>query len=369
MAEKMKLFVDENIAYAKFFFEDVLLNQFPNFFELTFYKDDEFDLEKISEDAAVIIRSTYRTHNLYVPESVKLLSSVSTGEDHVDKNHLEKKNIPYHFATGANAKAVREYFYSCLSILLKEKKFDKSEDKILVIGLGNIGHGIAKTLKNFNFSFETYDPFKASTIESLSNLEEFKIITLHVPLTKNPPHETYNFVDKNFLNELKNESIIINTSRGGVLSESDFLKFDNLTVISDVFLNEPSIDKNFHQKNFISTPHIAGHTKSSRFDMTKMSLEKLINFFFNKKLNDSLVKKPYKKKSIHFSLSEVENDLNRYGFPVSRLLQIYDPRNDKFDLIDFADVRNAYHHRLGYEDITSNNDLNVSEYLFELGIE
>ena len=55
MAEKMKLFVDENIAYAKFFFEDVLLNQFPNFFELTFYKDDEFDLEKISEDAAVII--------------------------------------------------------------------------------------------------------------------------------------------------------------------------------------------------------------------------------------------------------------------------------------------------------------------------
>ena len=86
-------------------------------------------------------------------------------------------------------------------------------------------------------------------------------------------------------------------------------------------------------------------------------------------MNDLLVKKPYKKKSIHFSLSEVENDLNRYGFPVSLLLQIYDPRNDKFDLIDFADVRNGYHHRLGYEDITSNNDLNVSEYLFELGIE
>ncbi len=67
--------------------------------------------------------------------------------------------------------------------------------------------------------------------------------------------------------------------------------------------------------------------------------------------------------------NELENDLNRYGFPVSLLLQIYDPRNDKFDLIDFADVRNAYHNRLGYEDITSNNDLNVSEYLFELGIE
>ena len=111
-------------------------------------------------------------------------------------------------ATGANAKAVREYFYSCLSILLKEKKFDKSEDKILVIGLGNIGHGIAKTLKNFNFSFETYDPFKASTIESLSNLEEFKIITLHVPLTKNPPHETYNFVDKNFLEKNNNSTCL-----------------------------------------------------------------------------------------------------------------------------------------------------------------
>ena len=50
MAEKMKLFVDENIAYAKFFFEDVLLNQFPNFFELTFYKDDEFDLEDDESD-------------------------------------------------------------------------------------------------------------------------------------------------------------------------------------------------------------------------------------------------------------------------------------------------------------------------------
>ena len=251
-----------------------------------------------------------------------------------------------------------------------QKYYNELKDITKVFSMEDTsGKSMAFHRDNFNFSFETYDPFKASTIESLSNLEEFKIITLHVPLTKNPPHETYNFVDKNFLNELKNESIIINTSRGGVLSESDFLKFDNLTVISDVFLNEPTIDKNFHQKNFISTPHIAGHTKSSRFDMTKMSLEKLINFFFNKKLNDSLVKKPYKKKSIHFSLSEVENDLNRYGFPVSLLLQIYDPRNDKFDLIDFADVRNAYHHRLGYEDITSNNDLNVSEYLFELGIE
>jgi erythronate-4-phosphate dehydrogenase len=369
MAKKMKLFVDENIAYAKFFFKDVLLKEFPNFFELIFYKDDNFDLEKISEDAAVIIRSTYKTHNLKVPNSIKLLSSVSTGEDHVDKHFLEEKNIPYHFATGANAKAVREYFYSCLSILLKEKKFDKSKDKILIIGLGNIGHGIAETLKKLNFSFETYDPFKTSTIKNLSNLKDFKIITLHVPLTKNLPHETYNFVDKNFLNELKNESIIINTSRGGVLSESDFLKFDNLEVISDVFLNEPNIDKSFLQKNFISTPHIAGHTKSSRFEMTKMSLEKLIHFFFNEKLNNSLVMKPYKKKSIHFSISEVEDDLRRYGFPVSLLLQIYDPRNDKFNLSDFTDVRNAYQHRLGYEDITSNNHLNVSEYLFELGIE
>ena len=130
---------------------------------------------------------------------------------------ITTENIKYGFSTGANAIAVQEYFYSCLSKLILENKYDPREDKILIIGAGNIGAGIKNALDHLNIKSDTYDPFKNATLDSLNNLSAYKIITLHVPYTETGDHPTKNLVDTSFLSKLSKGTVIINTSRGGVV--------------------------------------------------------------------------------------------------------------------------------------------------------
>ena len=58
---------------------------------------------------------------------------------------------------------------------------------------------------------------------------------------------------------MRKNSWIINTSRGGIVNEEDFMSQNKVSMISDVFNNEPNINKDFQKSCYLSTPHIAGH--------------------------------------------------------------------------------------------------------------
>ena len=227
----MKILIDKNIPYVEHFFADHLD-------QIEYFSDEDFEIENVKEESVVVVRSTYKTHGKTIPESVKFLCSASTGEDHIDKKELNNMKIPYAFSTGANAIAVREYIFSALALLLKEEKLNKATDRILIIGIGNIGEGIQNTLDYFDFNVESFDPFKKSSLDALENSKDFKLISLHVPLTNHSKYPTKNLVNREFLRNLNDGSIIINTSRGGVLLEKDFMEFNNLNLISDVFIND-----------------------------------------------------------------------------------------------------------------------------------
>ena len=205
----MKVLLDKKIPYSDLFAESLKL-------DIDVFSDESFDISNVIEDSIVIVRSTYKTHGRDVSNNVKLLCSVSTGEDHIDKESLIAKGIPVKFSTGANAVAVKEYFLSSLAFLIKDQQFDVNGDRILIIGAGNIGSAIAKTLAEFKIDFDTFDPFVGGTINEIKNLHKYKLITAHVPLTRNGKYPTYNMLNDLIFSQVLKDTIIINTARGGI---------------------------------------------------------------------------------------------------------------------------------------------------------
>ncbi|RPH01318.1 MAG: hypothetical protein CBD12_003085 [Amoebophilaceae bacterium TMED152] len=341
----MKIFIDKNIPYVEHLFAD-------HIDQIEYFSDEDFEIENIKEDSVVVVRSTYKTHGKKIPKSVKFLCSASTGEDHIDKKELNKMKIPYAFSTGANAIAVREYIFSTTALMLQEKKFNKT-DSALIIGCGNIGEGVYKTLKYFGFNISSYDPYKWST-NSNEDLEGYSLISLHVPFTT--PLESEHYTEKLFSSSkfkmCVDGAIIINTSRGGVVSEEDFLGLDtdqhHIRLISDVFANEPNINKDFLGKNLFGTPHIAGHSQYARYQMTKMASEHIDNFLG---MNDTEKKNILENKIVNFDKNVFDADIKEFGLPVSLMLDTYNPKLDHFKSTDFKKIRDNYNDRIGYSQI------------------
>ena len=120
-----------------------------------------------------------------------------------------------------------------------------------------------------------YDPFLSSwpsDIEpvSLNSIfESSDFVSIHVHLTD----DTFELVDRNLIDKMKPGSILINTSRGGVLDEKALLD----ALISgklggaglDVLQGEPQVTNHplveyaRTNTNLLITPHCAGYSPES----------------------------------------------------------------------------------------------------------
>ena len=84
-------------------------------------------------------------------------------------------------------------------------------------------------MKNIVGNLNFYDPYVPSGYEKVlganrfnsleSMLENSQIISFHVPLTK----ETKGMINRSFINKMQENSILINTSRGGIIDSLDCL--------------------------------------------------------------------------------------------------------------------------------------------------
>ena len=151
---------------------------------------------------------------------------------------------------------------------LHEKGIFQSNDRIGIIGYGNIGSKLKRALDFFSFKNYIYDPFlEHNFLVNLKKIQTCDLISIHVPLTFDTNFPTSNLIDKSFLMEM-NSKTLINTSRGGVVNEQDLIEFNKINYISDVWLNEPIPSKEIIDFSLISTPHIAGHSFDGKINGT-----------------------------------------------------------------------------------------------------
>ena len=306
---------------------------------LSFLKGNEFNVieienfeiqnlkEQLKDVDGILLRTTKLDKEILEHcDNLKIISRHGVGYDNVDLDFLNENKIARCITSTSNAVSVAEHVLSFfiyltknLSLsdsLVKEGNFEKRSDlpnffelykkKVLIIGFGRIGKEVAKRCLGFDMEVYVYDPFlnneiiirnQCIPIEKNQGLAIADFITIHLPLNR----DTKNFISQTELNLMRKNSILVNTSRGGIVNENDLcIALESKEIQGagiDVFVSEPPGSNHpfFKLDNILLTPHNAALTLECR---ERMSLEASQNivFFLNNmsELNvENLVNKKY----------------------------------------------------------------------------
>jgi phosphoglycerate dehydrogenase-like enzyme len=293
---------------------DLLKDKFKVHYDDKLWKKTDELKEIINDCDGLIVRNKTQVNQdiLKKTDNLKFVGRLGVGLDNIDTKFCEEKNIHVQPATGMNADSVVEYVASSsLSLIKKIPLFhtgtingewprtsinsEEISGKTLgLIGYGTIGKKVSNYCSNLGLNIIAHDPYlkdqnneqdvKFVKLDEIYNVSN--IISLHLPLTD----ETRNLINKVSFSKMKQQPIIINTSRGSVINEDDLIEAYNNNLISgfalDVFENEP-IKQEFYNKindnmNCILTPHISGVTTQSNERVCNFIAEKTMEFFKNR---------------------------------------------------------------------------------------
>ncbi len=233
----------------------------------------------------LLVRSVTQVNaKLLANSSVNFVGTATIGFDHIDLDYLTQHNIGFANAPGSNATAAAEYVVSALLVLAERQNFKLRDKTVGIIGCGNVGSRVLQKLTALGMQCIVHDPLiQNANYVDLDTVLTADIITLHIPLEKNGNHPTYHLVDNKFLAKLKNDAILINTSRGMVINEAvlsrTLLSRPDITVVLDVWKNEPNINKLLLQQVALATPHIAGYSLDGKIRGTEMLYTKICDYF------------------------------------------------------------------------------------------
>ena len=273
-------------------------------------------------DAISLKTSKFGSDLINAANKLKIISRHGVGHDNVDLEIVKKKKIILSITTNANATTVAEHvFFMMLSIsrgvdtydknvkegkFLNRKNLELSKElwnkNILIAGFGRVGKNLIKKCIGFDMNIFVYDPFvDKKIIDSLGGkkidnfqnaIQDMDYVSLHMPLTD----KTKNLINIKVLSSMRKNSIIINTSRGGIINEIDLNEALNKDMIFgaglDVFEKEPPNPNNplLKNKKVLLSPHSATFTEECNERMSKETIQNIIDFFENKLDKTKIVK-------------------------------------------------------------------------------
>ncbi|MFC3907852.1 4-phosphoerythronate dehydrogenase [Legionella dresdenensis] len=270
-----------------------LAEAFPHPFELSLFEQAS-DLHKHLHGQDILLcRSTLHVDEALLDgHHLRYVATASSGTDHIDKHYLDRRDIQLIDAKGSNAIAVADYVLSCLAYLqtytdfkpplpYRERAGERETRKAAVIGMGAVGSIVAQRLQALGYPILSFDPPRAERDPAyksahIHELAECNLICIHASLHDNEPYPSRNLLDKQFLQQLKPNTAIINASRGEIVSEDALLKLSTpLYYCTDVYADEPDIDAKLVDYATLCTPHIAGHSIEAKLGAVRMVSEKL----------------------------------------------------------------------------------------------
>ena len=275
----MNLVVDENISFAE--------EAFSQFGEVKLLHGRQITKDEINAADILIVRSITKVNkDLLEGTPVKFAGTATIGTDHIDLEYLKKRNIFFKDAAGCNADAVAEYVFTVISHFAFENAFSIEDKMIGIVGIGNIGSRIARLAENIGMPIIKNDPPLERKLgkAGFSNLEKIftaDIVTFHVPLNLDGIDKTYHLINEEELLKLKDNAVLINASRGQVITNDDLVKIRNrkkLFVNLDVWENEPDINPILLNQINLATPHIAGYSLEGKVNGTKIIYDSLCNY-------------------------------------------------------------------------------------------
>lgn len=228
--------------------------------------------------------------------NLKAIARIGIGMDNVDIDAAKKHGIKVSNTPEGPTNAVAEMTLTmllniCHNIIpantdvhngVWKKRLGKSisELTVFVIGYGNIGRRTAMLLKNFGANLLIYDKFneKESTCTMEEGLRIADVITIHASGKEE-------IITKEMISKMKDGVIILNSARGGLISELgvyEGLKSGKISGFwGDALWQEPYDGILKECDNAILTPHICTYTKLCRDSMEKQAAENILRDLSN----------------------------------------------------------------------------------------
>ena len=272
-------------------------------------QDDNYKNVLNLYDALILKMTKVDQEFIDLSKNLKIIARHGVGYNNVDLDVINKKKIPLFIVGDVNSTSVAEHTFGLIINIAKKINFydsevrsnnfeirnsfnsiDLNKKNILIFGYGRIGKKVADICNFFNMNVFVYDKFLK--LENLSNntkivnninenLNIYDFISLHIPFNNSEKA----LIDKTFLNKLKSDCAIINTSRGDLINENDLISHlnenKNFYAGLDVFNPEPPHSKNelLKLKNTILTPHSAAYTEECLSEMSLHCAINIENFF------------------------------------------------------------------------------------------
>lgn len=280
-------------------------------FNVQFY-NKEFDemefREKLQNCYALIIGAHKLTEEaIKGAPKLKIVSKHGAGLDNIDLNITNKYGIKVTNVPAVNANAVADLAFSLILDVARKTSYAANNVKagkwervigvdvygknISIIGFGEIGKNVARRAKGFSMNVFVYDPFikelpdefrDDAIIVSLDEaLQKSDFLTIHIPLND----KTRNLIDENKLKQMKKGSILINTSRGGIVNEEDLYKSlveghlagAGLDVLEQEPINKDNLLLSLSQVTI--TPHMGMYSYESINAVSTIAANNVIEYF------------------------------------------------------------------------------------------
>ncbi|MBQ0079856.1 MAG: D-2-hydroxyacid dehydrogenase [Eubacterium sp.] len=243
---------------------------------------DKFVMDKAAMDAA---------------PNLKLICCAATGYNNIDLEYAKEKGIAVTNVPAYSADAVSQLAFAlllevtnkadALCDMVRNRQWVSSRHSaygvhrqillagksIGIVGYGNIGKRVAEIARAFGMTVNIYSQDPEAAIKS-------DVVSLHCPLTA----ENAKMVNEEFISQMKDGAILINTSRGGLVDEAaliNALKRGKLYGVGlDVMAEEPATKSSelFSIPNVIITPHIGFSPAEARGTILRVVMDNINSF-------------------------------------------------------------------------------------------
>lgn len=275
-------------------------------------------LNQIKTAFGIVVRSRFTLDADFLKDAVKLkfIARSGSGTENVDLEYCNKQGVHVFSSPEGNRNAVAEHALAFTLALMNNIHRAHQEIKqgvwsrktntgkelsactIGIVGCGNNGLAFAKKMRDLGAGVLVYDKYKKVEepgitqvpLEGLYN--EVDILSFHVPETQ----ETIYMGNYAFFSKFKKKLIVLNICRGKVIETKglvqamkekkvlkaalDVLEYE--TKSFERFFENPLPEDFMYLKanpNVVLTPHIAGWTTQSYYELSNVLANKILEAF------------------------------------------------------------------------------------------
>lgn len=248
-------------------------------------------------DAAIIRSDIFDKEVLQAGKNLKIVVRAGAGYDNIDLEAATAHNICVMNTPGQNANAVAELVFGLAVYAVRNFYNGTSGTELLgkklgIHAYGNVGRNVARIAKGFGMQVFAFDPFLSKEqiekdgIKAVESVDELyatcQYISLHIPATA----ETKNSINRNLLNKMPQNALLINTARKEVIDEAGLLQLmserKDFKYVTDIMpSNHAELSEKFAGRYFSTPKKMGAQTAEANTNAGIAAANQIVDFIKN----------------------------------------------------------------------------------------